>query len=60
MGGLELWVHSPHPELEGRRPLDVLQTPEGERRIRELLARLVEHDGEARGADAPPGEQAGS
>lgn len=60
VGGLELWVHAPHPELEGRKPLDVLQTPEGEQQVRVLLARLVERNDGGGGPGAPPGEQAGS
>jgi hypothetical protein len=41
VGAVELWVHSPHPDLEGRKPLDVLQTPEGEHLVRELLERIL-------------------
>jgi putative toxin-antitoxin system antitoxin component (TIGR02293 family) len=37
---VEQWLHSPAMGLNGRRPIDLLESPEGKRLVKEFLSRL--------------------
>ena len=41
VGALELWMHQPLPDLDGRSPLQVLQAQDGETALRQCLAVLA-------------------
>jgi hypothetical protein len=36
----QLWMHKPHPALEGQTPDDALKTPEGAKRVRDILVSM--------------------
>lgn len=36
----QLWMHKPHPVLEGQTPDDALRTPEGAKRVRDILVSI--------------------
>jgi uncharacterized protein (DUF2384 family) len=37
------FMHTPHPNLEGKTPFNVAQTPDGARKVERLLADLRAH-----------------
>ena len=59
VGSLEMWLHFPHAALDGRTPLDALQSPNGEALVRAILVCLVEESNAARGTAKHSKGQAG-
>ena len=41
VGPLEIWMHRPHPELDGQSPLRALTATDGEARVRHCLLALI-------------------
>ena len=41
VGPLELWLHEPRPQLDGRSPMQALQEQDGEKQVRECLRELL-------------------
>ena len=42
IGPLELWIHEPRAELDGRTPLEILATPGGEGVLKTCLVDLID------------------
>ena len=62
VGALEVWIHTRHPGLEGKTPLQALQEPQSEQQVRLLLADMARRSEAARGSQqglSPGDEQAG-
>ncbi len=59
VGALELWIHTGHSALDGKSPVQFLKEPDGEQRVRAVLAGLVQQSDAARAARATQDEQAG-
>ncbi len=51
MGLLSQWISQPRPDLAGQTPLQVLSTPDGEMRLRQVFTALLSGGGAGRSAD---------